>query len=154
VGDNHPENPMSLRLQTLRSFVTAAALMAASACASAAAPASASCTVSVNYLLNNVLVEPYTQTFVVQEGVDFVDDFSTVTRFKIFTASAVREAGKAVVKINYFNDVGVFNSIDLDTSVVVPKGQPGSTSGRHTFSTSTGSAGNHTTQYSLTCTRG
>ena len=55
--------------------------------------------------------------------------------------------------MNYFNDVGVFTSIMVDTSVPLVKGTPTTSAGRHTFSTSQGVAGNHLTVYSLSCQR-
>ena len=121
--------------------------------AAAAGLMRASCSVSVDYLLNGVLVEPYAREFVVEEGTPYQDDFSTPTREKGFSATVGKSAGKPTVVMNYFNDVGVFTSIMVDTSVVVLKAQPTSSTGRHTFSTSQGVSGNHLTTYSLSCQR-
>lgn len=113
----------------------------------------ASCSVAVDYLLNGVLVEGYARDFEVVEGTIFEDDFSTPTRQKGFSASAGKTTGPASVVMNYFNDVGVFTSIMVDTSVPLIKGKTTSTSGRHTFSTSQGVSGNHLTTYTLSCQR-
>ena len=48
--------------------------------ASAAGLVKASCSVSVDYLLNGALVEPYSRDFLVEEGTPFQEDFSTPTR--------------------------------------------------------------------------
>jgi len=112
----------------------------------------ANCTVTVDYSLNGNLLEPYTRQFTVQEGVPFFEDFSTPTRQKQFTAELVRNGNSSVISMNYFNDVGTFDSIMLDTSVtLVRRGATDSAAGRHTFSTSQGVAGNHLTAYSLSC---
>lgn len=119
-----------------------------------AALGSVSCSVAIDYSLNNVLIEPYQSDFVAELGVEFLDDFSTVTRFKEFSALTAREGNNIVVSIYYFNDIGVFDALDLSTKLTLhKKGVPESTSGSNTFSTSQGTAGNHKTNYTLTCTR-
>lgn len=120
-----------------------------------AAPASATCSVEINYLVNGALVEPYTNSFVIARGETIVDDFSTATREKVFTATMSRIDGKLLVSINYFNDVGVFTAIDLDASVRIRGvGVLETTAGSHTFSSSQASpAGNHTTEHTLVCAR-
>jgi hypothetical protein len=137
--------------------IAAASLLAATLVqpntAAAAGLVKASCSVTVNYLLNNNLLEPYTRDFVVEQGTDFVDDFSTPTRQKVFSARASKEAGKPTVTMNYFNDVGVFTAIMVDTSVPLKSGAQTASAGRHTFSTSLGVSGNHLTTYSLSCQR-
>lgn len=135
------------------------AMMVASFGAVAQSPTSLACSVTVDYVFTAqdgslLQTEPYQRDFVVQTGVDFVDDFSTPTRLKRLTASAIREGGSAVVAINYFNDVGVFNAIDLSTSLVLSNGRAAdATAGRHRFSTTLAAAGHHTTTYSLSCRR-
>lgn len=144
---------MSPKLFSVLSASLLTAAMVHPTAASAAGLVKASCSVSVDYLLNGILVEPYSRDFVVEEGTPFQDDFSTPTREKGFSATAGKTGGKASVVMNYFNDVGVFTSIMVDTSVPLMKGTPMTSAGRHTFSTSQGVAGNHLTVYSLTCQR-
>ena len=120
----------------------------------AADPIKVSCSVSVDYVLNGVTAQSYQKAFIVQPGVGFVDDFSTPTRFKEFTASTVLDAGKVVVGISYFNDVGVFNTIEFSTKLTLnKKGKAETTSGSHSFITTLGvpSQQDHTTNYTLTC---
>ena len=140
-----------------RTFLSAAGLLAVALAspvpAAAAGLMRASCSVSVDYLLNGTLVESYARDFTVEEGTPFQDDFSTPTREKGFSATVGRSAGKPTVVMNYFNDVGVFTSIMVDTSVAILKAAPTASTGRHTFSTSQGVAGNHLTTYTLHCQR-
>jgi hypothetical protein len=125
----------------------------------AAEPVGVSCSISVDYLKNGALVESYQKVFEVNPGASFSDDFSTPTRQKSFTASTLLDAGKTVVGINYFNDVGVFDSVELSTKLTLHKvGVLESTSGSQTFSTSSFPQGGglavnvrHDVNYSLTC---
>jgi hypothetical protein len=101
--------------------------------------------------------ETYQKDFLVVEGVAFVDDFSTATRLKTFTAGVVKEGGTAVVSIDYFNDVGVFHSVGFNTTMTMNT-KLESTSGGNAFYTSNlvqpgAVAGNHKTNYTLTCRR-
>lgn len=113
---------------------------------------SATCTVTVDYSLNGNLLEPFTRQFSVQEGVPYNFDFSTPTRQKQFSAQLVRNADASVISIDYFNDVGTFDAIAVDTSVtLLRRGDTQSQGGRHTYSTSQGIVGNHVTQYALSC---
>ncbi|MEW5789666.1 MAG: hypothetical protein AB1899_17630 [Pseudomonadota bacterium] len=126
----------------------------------AAGPVSANCNVVVEYVYGGALVEEYIKDFVVQQGVAYEDDFSTTTRTKVFSAILTKEAGKAVVNIDYFNDVGVFVAIGFNTRLTLRgTGNPESTSGSHTTYISSGVTptsvgGNHETHYTLVCTRG
>lgn len=125
--------------------------------AQAVGPA-ASCTVSVDYVYNGAVAEPYVKEFVVESGVTYTDDFSTTTRTKVFTASIGKEAGKPVVSIDYFNDVGVFVAIGFNTKLTLHGRAPETTSGSHATYISNGIApesvgGNHETNYTLVCTR-
>ncbi len=127
--------------------------------ANAAQQVDVSCSVSVDYLLNGAVVETYQKIFAVNPSASFVDDFSTATRQKSFTASTVLDAGNAVVGINYFNDVGVFDSIEFSTKLTLRKeGVVESTSGSQTFTTSKFPSGGglavnirHDINYSLSC---
>jgi hypothetical protein len=116
------------------------------------AVSSASCTLKADYSLNNSLVEAFTHSFIVDEGTAYTYDFSTSTRQKSMVSSIVRTGNRTSVSANYFNDVGVFVAIEVDTSVPVQNvGQVGATSGTHTFYTSQGVVGNHATVWSLSC---
>ena len=112
-----------------------------------------SCTVAIDYLFNDVLRAPYQKTFVVDPGAVFEDDFSTFTRFRIFDAwTHLDETGNTVVEISYFNDVGVFDSIDLRTRLTLHEDAE-TISGSHSYFTSQGVAGERTTNHTLTCSR-
>jgi len=119
----------------------------------------ATCSVAVDYLHNGNLVEQYRKDFVVEQGVQFVDDFSTPARFKRFTANVVRTAGDSTVSVDYFSDVGVFHAIGFATQLTIRGGGNVETAiGRQDFSASSGVVpgsvgGNHTTNYSLSCRR-
>jgi hypothetical protein len=138
-------------------FACLAAVGLATPMSALAAP-SASCTVSVDYVYNGTVVEPYVKEFVVESGVTYTDDFSTTTRSKVFTASLGREAGKMVVSIDYFNDVGVFYAIGVNTKLTLHGRALETTSGSHGSYISSGVTpssvgGNHETNYTLMCTR-
>ena len=93
--------------------------------------------------------EVYSKAFTIDEGGTFTDDFSTRTRFKFFTANMTKVEGEKTVAINWFADVTVFNSVDLDTAVSLEDGQKtGKATGRHTLYVSGGST---TTTYTLSC---
>ena len=138
----------------LVSMAVVLATLAAPMAVNAANPATVACSVAVDYTLNGVVLEPYRKAFNLQLGVGFSDDFSTPTRMKTFTATVAREAGHLVVAIDYFNDVGVFNSVGFNTRLSLHDGKGiETTAGSHTFSTSLGVTGNHTTNHTLTCRR-
>lgn len=99
-----------------------------------AKPASVNCTMDVLFEFRSqagVLLssETYTKTFRLQEGVPFVDDFSTATRFKVMSAELTRVGNALVVNANWFDDVGVFDSIDFSTSVSLANGQKTASTG-------------------------
>ena len=119
---------------------------------SQAAVLSTSCSVNVSYSLNGSLVEAYSRDFTVAEGATFNDDFSTPTRQKTFSATLQRDGARSVLSIDYFNDVGTFNAISVDTSVrMLRPGAVEATAGRQGYYTSTGVVGNHITDYTLNC---
>lgn len=139
--------------RALRPAAAVAALLCATLAPAAHAQAlSVTCDVNIQYLLNNAPMETYARTFQVSEGVPYSEDFSTATRFKFFDASFAREVNQGRVSISYFNDVGVFSTVQLNTSLVMRK-RTGveTTSGDHTYSTSQGAAGNHETRWTLSC---
>jgi len=135
-------------------------LMGSAGLAAAQAQSALSCSVTVDYVLTAqdgtvIDTESYQNMFVLQPGADFEDDFSTPTRFKLFTASMQQGPNRAVVTISYFNDVSTFNSVDFDSQMSLLNGQATeSLSGAQTFSTSTAPlSGHYTTTYALTCQR-
>jgi hypothetical protein len=134
-------------------LLTATLILGAALSVNALAAQGVSCNVAINYDLNGTVLAPYSKSFVVNNTAAFVDDFSTNIRTKTFTATTQKDVkNNTVISINYFNDVGTFDNIDLRTDLILQDGK-GTTSGSHTFSTSVGSSGNHTTTYSLTCKR-
>ena len=142
------------KLTTWISTCIMAAGLAAPGWAGAASNNGAVCTVTVDYLVNGTLTEAYGKDFVVEEATPFADDFSTPIRQKQFNATLTKDAGKLVVVIDYFNDVGVFVAIDLNARLTIHGGAFETTSGTHTFSSSQAiPAGNHTTNYTLVCRR-
>lgn len=97
-----------------------------------------------------VRTETYQQEFVVEEGAIFVDDYSTPTREKVFTASLQVDGNDLIVVINWFADVSTFDAVDLDADLTVTGNKPATTSGRHAFFSS---AGRNTTTYTLSGVR-
>jgi hypothetical protein len=112
-----------------------------------------SCSVSVDYVPNGVLREHYQKDFVVDTATPFSDDFSTVTRFKFFDATTQKVSGVSTANIAYFNDVGVFNSIDFRAKLNLRDDRGETTDGSYTFFTLLPASAEHTTNYSLTCKR-
>ena len=144
-----------LNCTNLITVLSLAASVLAPMTVNAAEPHSMSCVVSIDYLLNGVVRAPYHKEFVVNPGEVFEDDFSTVTRFRFFTASTrLDDAGKTIVNVSYYNDVGVLEAVDFSTELTIHNENNGETdSWSHTYWSSTGIAGNHTTEYSITCKR-
>lgn len=107
------------------------------------------CSIVVDVLKPGGATESYQNNFYLQPGSDFFDDFSTATRIKEFSASLGFNAGKTNVTINYFNDVGVFDSIEFGTTYTLPRNrEPGTVTGRSAAYTSNG---NFIADYSLSC---
>lgn len=137
----------------------AAAFLSAPMHANAAPTAVVACTVAVDYVHDGTVAESYRKDFVAEQGVGFVDDFSTPTRQKRFTASVAKDGGDAVVSIDYFSDVGVFHAIGFNARMTIHGGGGiESTSGSNGFFASSGVspasvAGNHQTSYQLVCRR-
>lgn len=93
--------------------------------------------------------QTYQQSFLLDEGGVFFEDFSTRTRFKFLTVTSTKVDGETTIAMNWYADVTVFNSVDLDTSVLLEGGvKKGRSTGRHTLYVSGGST---TTIYTLTC---
>ena len=119
-------------------------------------PASLTCTVDILHEFRAqdgtlLSTESYQQTFVVAQGTDFVDDYSTPTRFKEFSATLTQVGNDTMVSVNWFADVSTFNSVDLDTAVIIPQNQKnGTAAGRHRFSST---PGHDSTTYTLTAVR-
>lgn len=104
------------KMMKLSMVLFAAAGIAAAQQASAKNLGPVSCSVSIDYLINNVVRAPYSNDFIVEPGVTYEHDFSSAIRFRVFNAAtALDENNDTVVSISYFNDVGVFTSVDLAT---------------------------------------
>jgi hypothetical protein len=115
---------------------------------------SVACSVGVSYVLNGVLRESYQKDFVVSPTAAYSDDFSTFIRFKFFDATTHRDGGASVVDVSYFSDVGVFDSVDFSTKLVLRDDKSAETAtGSHTFYTSRPASAAHATSYNLTCQR-
>ncbi|MCA9511424.1 MAG: hypothetical protein R3E88_14725 [Myxococcota bacterium] len=134
-------------------------MAAVAAAVVAAAPAHAaletSCSVSITATRDGAIVETYGTDFTVARNVPFVDDFSTPTRQKEFTASVTREADGVKVHIGYFSDLGTFHAASFDADMLVAA-KARTTSGRTGFFLSSGNTpvnGNHVVAYTLTCNR-
>ena len=113
-----------------------------------------SCSVTLDYLLNDVVRASYQRDFIITPGVVFQDDFSTATRFRYLDASTRLEPDNktTTVSFSYYNDVGVFEAVDFTTDLKVRDDRvPQTTSGTHTYWSSVGVAGSHTTDYNFTC---
>ena len=142
------------KLKAVASAFLGVAILAAPAWASAA-PAILACTVNIDYSVNGASQSTYAKSFEVTRFKSFTDDLSTAIREETFRASAALVDNHLVVSIDYFKDVGTFDSIALQTSlqtrgdnIVV------STGGTNTFSSSlTSPPGNHRTTHSLVCVR-
>lgn len=110
-------------------------------------PASVTCTVNILFEFraqNGALLfdEIYTKSFVLKEGAFFEDDYSTATRFKSFSATLERVGKDLVVKANWFDDVGVFDSIDLSADVTLSSNEKSEKcNGSLTHSSTPGHAG-------------
>ena len=142
-----------MKKNTARLLAAAAVLSLSAAVQAGPERVSAACSVSIDYTFNGAAVESYRKDFTVDAGTGFVDDFSTAIRSKRFTASVARESGHTVVAIDYFNDVGTFHNIGLNTRLTLHGGGIETNAGSHQFSTSLGVVGNHATNYTLTCRR-
>lgn len=121
--------------------------------AQAREPQSAACSVSINYLLGSSVRSAYQKDFVVEPGVVFEDDFSTPIRFRYLDAwSTVAADGKTTtVSIAYYNDIGVFEFIDLRTEVTLNDKDAQTSTGSSSYWSELGVAGEHITKYTLTC---
>ncbi len=145
--------PATLRQPDSLTVVMAAGV-ATPISASASQTEGVSCSVAISYVLNGAVRESYQKDFVVAPAAPISDDFSTFTRFKFFDATTRRESGASIVDIGYYSDVGVFNSIDFRTRLTLRDDKSTETaSGSHTYFVSLGVAGEHTTNYNLTCQR-
>lgn len=141
-------------LKKLLLATIAATALATSSGVQAGQARSLSCSVTVDNLLNGAARYAYQKAFDLLPDTPFSDDFSSATRFRFFDAWSYLDAGRTVVAISYFNDIGVFDSVDFGTSMKINEANNvDSVSGSFTYSSSLGVRGNHTTNYSLTCTR-
>mgnify|MGYP001354254899 CR=1 FL=1 len=139
--------------RTLVALSTVAVGLAAPSLVEAKVPDPVQCSMTADYSINNVVRAPFQHDFVFVPGEVYDFDFSTAVRFRYFQAqAAIDEKGRTVVSINYYNDVGVFTFVELDTKVTVANNNEEFVSeGESTFFTSLGPAGEHTTTYALRC---
>ncbi len=137
-------------MKTLRRVLPLAALILACADAGAASGPVLNCNVTVTVTGPTTQQDTYTKDFAVQQGVAFADDFSSPTRIRTFDAVMAREGSNWVVSINYFNDVGVFDSVGFSTRLTANSGST-TTSGTTDFATSLPNARRYVAAYTLTC---
>lgn len=141
---------MQSRFLALALATAAAAPTVASA--QAVPVTAAACSVTIDYSLNGVVVEPHTEQFTVREGVPYENDFSTPARFKILSATLVRNGNGAAVQLSYFNDVGVFDAISLDTTLTLRRrGAVESAAARQGHDVSGAVPGSHLVNWSFSC---
>ena len=134
----------------------AAAIFVAPIKANAAELRSVACSVHVDFLFNDLLRSTYQRDFVVSPGVDYFEDISTALRFGFFQASTTLEADRSyVVKITFDDDVGVFDYVHFSTQLTLRQDRVSETNqGSHLYSiVSLQTAGDRTTNWTLTCTR-
>ena len=147
----------------IHKFLTSVALVALLTCGSslwqsleARRPMRVDCTIDIVHTTRAqdgtiIGTELYTRDFVLTEGTNFDEDYSTPTRLKFFGASLQNVRDQAIISVDWFADVSVFNSADFRTALTLVKGQnDGEISASHTFSTS---SGHSTTTYTLTGSR-
>lgn len=137
-------------------FGLVAAISALTGAASPAKPIVVSCVVELVYEFraqNGSLLgtETYLKEFTVSQDSGFVDDYSTPTRFKEFSANVSQVGREVIVDISWFSDVSTFDSVDLNNSLVLDQGQRrGRITGSQRFSTT---AGHRTVTYNLVAVR-
>ncbi|MCB1037138.1 MAG: hypothetical protein KDD47_25140 [Acidobacteria bacterium] len=137
-------------------IVVLALILGAAAVAPAHAALDTACTVTVTATHDGAVVETYTRDFTVARNAPFVDDFSTPTRQKDFSASVAREADGVKVHISYFSDLGTFHAASFDADMLVAR-KVRTTSGSTGFylsSNDTPVGGTHRIFYTLTCLLG
>lgn len=109
--------------RVMKSLVAAAALAATLSPAAALAddqPRDVTCSVDVTYQINSGTPVSYQKDFEVPAGGRFFDDFGSAFRFRDFTATtSVDEKGRMVVKMDYYNDVTVFDTVDTIASLTM-----------------------------------
>lgn len=143
-------------MSTVKKLLGAAMVMASATGINAAHAdtKSVGCNVSIIYSLNGVETQTYNRDFVVAIGQAYSEDLSTRTRQRDFSATLAPEGSNLVVTINYFSDVGVFDSASFGTQLKLSSSKNlESTAGTmtHTHVQTTGNS--HTTDYALTCRR-
>lgn len=87
----------------------------------------------------------YVQDFTVSEGVDFLEDFSTATRFRDFRATFSEVEGRAVVAVDWDADIGVLDFATFSTELTLEKGQKSGSVGattRYFYSIPSATGGN------------
>lgn len=143
------------KLLTLAAASAALAALAAPAIVHADEINPMDCSVSVVYSLNNVERLRYERAFIVGLDSPYSEDFSTATRLRFFDAFLTDNDGVPQVTITFDADVSVFNAVDFTANLNVKDQSKGETSTgvNRFFSSVAGAAGNHTTAYTLTCSR-
>lgn len=119
------------------------------------------CTLGVEYqrlAAGGVLAGTMTHssTFAVTPGAPepYFEDFGTALRFRDFTATVTPGPSDAVIQVDLFADVGVFDSIGFTINLNLPNNRKGaSTQGTQDHFSSAGTFVRHNTRYTLSCNR-
>ncbi len=140
--------------KSLLALSAVAALVAAGEAVAAKTPDPVACTLRADYSINRVLRVPFTHAFTFVPGTIYDFDFSNAIRFRYLQAKAEVDAvtGQTIVMVNYYNDVSPFTFVELGTTVRIRNNNEAFDSeGKSTFFTEFGTAGEHTTDYALSC---
>lgn len=135
------------------------ALVAATALAAVLSPVAAladdqprdvTCSVNVTYQINSNAPVVYAKDFEVPAGGRFFDDFGSAFRFRDFTATtSVDEKGRMVVRMDYYNDVTVFDTINTIASMTMYDENGTTISGQN----NTWSRAGYRVNYTLNCAK-
>lgn len=135
------------------------ALVAATALAALLSPVAAladdqprdvTCSVNVTYQINSNAPVVYAKDFEVPAGGRFFDDFGSAFRFRDFTATtSVDEKGRMVVRMDYYNDVTVFDTINTIASMTMYDENGTTISGQN----NTWSRAGYRVNYTLNCAK-
>ena len=135
------------------------ALVAATALAAVLSPAAAladdqprdvTCSVNVTYQINSNTPVVYAKDFEVPAGGRFFDDFGNSFRFRDFTATtSVDEKGRMVVRMDYYNDVTVFDTVNTIASLTMYDENGTTITGQNTVWSRAG----YKVDYTLSCAK-
>ena len=139
--------------RVLKALFAVAALAAVLSPATALAddqPRNVSCSVNVTYTINSGVPVVYQKDFDVLAGQVFFHDFGTSFRFRDFTATtSLDDKGRTVVRMDYYNDVTVFDTINTIANLTMYDENGTTISGTQ----NTWSRAGYRVNYELTCAK-